>query len=268
MCTAVILRRPGHEWPLIFAANRDEMVERPWRPPDRHWPDRPEVTAGLDTLSGGSWLGVNDFGLLAAVLNRYGSLGPAPDKRSRGELVLEALDHADALAASDALRHIEPAAFRTFNLIIADDRDAFWLANREDDGSRPVECMPIPEGLSMLTARDLNDTGSPRIRAHLEAFRELDAPMPDAEDAGGGEWSHWAQTMAQRQGEAGDGWEAGMTVISDFGFETVSSSLIALPNRRLGNRHDRQDPPEPVWLFAPGRPDRNDYRRVTLATKS
>ena len=29
MCTLVILRRPGHRWPLIIAANRDEMADRP-----------------------------------------------------------------------------------------------------------------------------------------------------------------------------------------------------------------------------------------------
>ena len=29
MCTVVVLRRPGHDWPLILAANRDEMAERP-----------------------------------------------------------------------------------------------------------------------------------------------------------------------------------------------------------------------------------------------
>jgi len=103
MCTLVILRRPDHRWPVLIGANRDEMIDRPWDPPGRHWPDRPEVVAGLDKLAGGSWLGINDWGVAAAVLNRHGSLGPAPGIRSRGELVLEALDHADAAAAAEAL---------------------------------------------------------------------------------------------------------------------------------------------------------------------
>jgi len=84
MCTLVLLRRPGHQWPLILGANRDEMVGRPWKPPGRHWDDRPNVVAGLDELAGGSWLGVNDEGVVAAVLNRVGTLGPADGKRSRG----------------------------------------------------------------------------------------------------------------------------------------------------------------------------------------
>src|SRR6185369_12562384 len=100
MCTVVILRRPGATWPTLIAANRDERQDRPWSPPGPHWPDRPEVVAGLDHLAGGSWLGINAHGLAAAILNRQGTLGPADGKRSRGELVLEALDHADAVDAA------------------------------------------------------------------------------------------------------------------------------------------------------------------------
>ena len=33
MCTLVILRRPGHDWPVVIAANRDEMIDRPWLTP-------------------------------------------------------------------------------------------------------------------------------------------------------------------------------------------------------------------------------------------
>src|SRR5205807_8307617 len=88
MCTSVLLRRPGHDWPLILGANRDEMATRPSKPPARHWPDRAEVVAGLDVEAGGSWLGVNDAGVTAAMLNRHGTLGRAKGVRPRGELVL------------------------------------------------------------------------------------------------------------------------------------------------------------------------------------
>src|SRR5690348_7264848 len=125
MCTFVILRRPGHAWPVIIGANRDEMVDRPWQAPARHWPDRPEVVGGLDVLAGGSWLAVNEHGVTAGILNRTGTLGPQSGRRSRGELVLEALDHADAAEAADALAALEPRSYRPFNLVIADERDAF-----------------------------------------------------------------------------------------------------------------------------------------------
>ena len=48
MCTLVVLRRPDAAWPLLIAANRDELRSRPSRPPGRHWPDRQHVRGGLD----------------------------------------------------------------------------------------------------------------------------------------------------------------------------------------------------------------------------
>src|ERR1700737_3829646 len=103
MCTLVILRRPEHRWPVLIGANRDEMVERPSRPPGRHWPDRPEVVAGLDAFAGGSWLGINDWGVAAAVLNRHGSLGPAAGVGSGGRPGVGAPAHAGAAAGRRAV---------------------------------------------------------------------------------------------------------------------------------------------------------------------
>ena len=143
MCTLILLARPGHDWPLLLAANRDEMAERPSKPPARHWEDREQVTAGFDLLAGGSWLGVNDQGVVAGMLNRRNSLGPDAAKRSRGELVLEALDHADANTAAEAMRDLSAGAYRPFNLIIADDRDRFWIRN---DGNS-IQVHALPEGL-------------------------------------------------------------------------------------------------------------------------
>src|SRR5207248_2606717 len=146
MCTLVILRRPNHDWPVIIGANRDEMIDRPAKPPGRHWADRAEVVAGLDLLAGGSWLGINDWGVAAAILNRHGSLGPADGLRSRGELVLEALDHADAAAAAAALSQLNTAAYRSFNLIVADNRDGYGTVSSALIALPAIptaECRPI-----------------------------------------------------------------------------------------------------------------------------
>lgn len=226
MCTIVILRRPEHPWPLILGANRDESQGRPWLPPARHWPDRDNVVAGLDELGGGTWLGVNDYGVVAAVLNRPGTLGPAPNKRSRGELPLEALDHAEASVAAEALSHLDPAAYRPFNMMIADAREAYWIAARKGENRIHVE--EVPEGLSMLTAHDLNDdAGSARQRHHRPKFSAAPPPDPDS-----GNWVAW-QTLLENPESAPDaGSESAMLIRMDNGFGTTSSSLIALPRPR------------------------------------
>jgi hypothetical protein len=256
MCSVLLLRRPGHPWPVLIGANRDEMLDRAWLPPGRHWTDRPDVTAGRDQTAGGSWLGINDSGVVAAILNRQNSLGPAAGKRSRGELVLEALDHADAAAAAEALRHLDPAAYRPFNLMVADNRDAFWVAHQ---GSR-IQVEPIPTGLSMLTSYDLNDPASPRIRFYRPLFAAAAVPEP-ASVPGGGNWRAWQELLGSRIWDAGEGREAGpggaMCIVTDTGFGTTSSALLALPSvETLGTK--------PVFLFCPGRPDRTSWQDVPL----
>ena len=78
MCTLVLLRRPDHDWPIVVGANRDEMIDRPWLPPDRHWPDRGDIVAGQDLEAGGTWLGLNDYGVLVEAVNCQASMKGRP----------------------------------------------------------------------------------------------------------------------------------------------------------------------------------------------
>ena len=240
MCTLIFLHRPGADWPLLLAGNRDERVDRPADPPGRWWPDRPDVRAGRDRLADGSWFGVNDHGVAAAMLNRPGTLGPAPGKRSRGELVLEALDHADAAVAAEALVELNPHAYRPFNLVVGDSQDAIWLKH---DGTR-MTAQPIPPGLSVLTANDLNDPGDARISRHRPIFEGL--PLPDPAT---GDWSHWIAALGA--GAAAGRSDALCLPVLD-GFGTVSSTLLALPHTP-----GRSTPPK-LW-HAEGPPDRTAF---------
>lgn len=252
MCTLVILRRPGHPWPVLIAANRDEMAGRPWKPPARHWPDRPEVVAGIDLEAGGTWLGINNHGVAAGILNRPQSLGPAADKRSRGEVVLEALDHADAASAAEALGALDVDAYKAFNLVIADNHEAFWLRNRAEEGPGRIEAEPLGDGLSMVTARDVNDTASTRIELYLPRFQAAEAPDPDS-----GDWSGWEALLQARDKLDGVGEDGAMLVETSFGFGTNSSSLIALP---APNDQDIR----PIWRFAASPADGAKWQAIDV----
>ncbi len=245
MCTVVILRRPGADWPLIVGANRDEMRDRAWDAPERHWPDRPQVRAGRDRLAKGSWLGLNDTGVAAMVLNRTGSLGPFRDRRSRGELVLDALSHDDAASATETIAARDASDYGGFNLVIADAENAWWLAGKE---AREIKIAAIPEGLSMLASTEINDRDHPRINAYLPRFANAAAPNPEC-----GDWSDWAALLADPGRTRGSGSESAMYLDGGHGYGTVSSTLLALPA-------DAARAPE--FLFAPGRPTPVSYTPV------
>ena len=246
MCTVVVLRRPGDAWPLLLAANRDELADRPSLPPGRHWPDRPHVVAGLDRLAGGSWLGLNDDGVVAAILNRRGTLGPEAGKRSRGEIVLDALDHADAAEAAEALAGLDPAGWRPFNLLVADAQTAWWLRHAGDGA---IDVRALPEGLSFLEAGELDDPQSPRTRRFRPRFAAATAPDPAA-----GDWTAWSGLLADRSGDDGEPRSA-MCIVTDGPYGTRSASLIALP---------RWPSEQPVWLHADGRPGEVPFRPVEI----
>ena len=80
-------------YPVIIAANRDEHYDRPSAPPAL-WSTRPKILAGKDLLAGGTWLGVNEHGLLVGILNRRSNSEPDPltQTRSRGLLCLDLLE--------------------------------------------------------------------------------------------------------------------------------------------------------------------------------
>jgi uncharacterized protein with NRDE domain len=252
MCTLVILRRPDHAWPVVIGANRDEMLGRTALAPARHWPDRPEVIAGLDQLAHGSWLGINDWGVAAAVLNRHGSLGPAPGQRSRGELVLEALDHPDAVAAAEALSHLDPAAYRTFNLIVADNRDAFWL--RHADG-KSVDAWPIQDGLSLIDSGELNRPNNRRVTLATPLFRAAAVPEPDRDD-----WADWQALLSNSESPSGEPPENALRFITAHGYGTVSSALVALPQPNAGKR-------KPRFRYAQWRPEEIPWADVSSAAR-
>lgn len=245
MCTVVILRRPGHAWPVILGANRDERLDRAWDPPAAWWPDRPRAVGGRDRDAGGTWMAANAAGVVAAVLNRPGSLGRAAGKRSRGELPLLALDHATAEAAADAIAALPAAEWRPFNMVLADRARAFFL--RGTGAGRP-EAMPLPEGVSMVTALDPNDLASPRTARHLPRFRAAPPPDPDQDD-----WTNWEALLADDGFAEETGPAEALCVPPTHGFGTVCSSLLALG--RDGAR---------AWRFAAGAPSRAPFAPLRI----
>ena len=102
----------------------------------------------------------------------------------------------------------------------------------------------------MLTSQEINDSSNARIKAFLPKFRAAAIPNPVT-----GDWGGWCDILADSNYNPILGPATAMCIISDWGFGTVSSSLLAFPKPNSDN-------PEGLYLFASGRPDRTRYLPV------
>ena len=240
MCTVVVSINPGEAWPLLLAANRDERLDRPWEAPGRYWPERPDTAGPRDVTGGGTWLAVSDRGVVAAVLNRVGSLGPAAGKVSRGVLPFTATDAGSAEAGARAVAETDAGRYRSYNMIIGDREQVFFLCGL---GYGHAEITRLEPGLHMIATGAPDDMTIPRISRHLPRFQA--APMPAPPD-----WSAWSALLSDRSLPAG----SELNIPPRSGFGTTNASLVGLPADRDAPAH---------WMFAAGPPDRTAFLPVS-----
>jgi uncharacterized protein with NRDE domain len=183
MCTLIAFHRCFADAPLVVAANRDEFHERPTEGPALREASmassgarRTRVVAPRDLRAGGSWLGVSESGLFAAITNRRCD-EPDPARRSRGWLVMEALGEPSAERAAERFARLPHAAYNPFNLFVADAHTAHWITYGESAQRRDLA--PGPHVIGNLHP----DESSPkleRLRAEVAELVAHDAPSPEA----------------------------------------------------------------------------------------
>jgi uncharacterized protein with NRDE domain len=140
MCTLFFRHRPDDEYPLAILSNRDEKYGRPsdgwdWRGPERDW------FAPIDLEAGGTWIGLNRRGVVAALTNIFPSW-EGTGFRSRGALVTDMLRLERAADAPAAMADtFSNHSYNKFNLLVADPEAAFvfsWAGKElETFGLRP-----------------------------------------------------------------------------------------------------------------------------------
>ena len=126
MCTIVLAWQAFDDAPVVVAANRDEAADRPSSPPQVIDTD-PRTVAPLDNRAGGTWIGYNEHGLIAAVTNRWTDASLAGE-RSRGLLVRDALAQPSADAAAVLTETAtDTVEYDGFSLLVADASHAELL---------------------------------------------------------------------------------------------------------------------------------------------
>ena len=166
MCTLLVQHRPDAEHPLIIAANRDEQLQRPAEPPALRTEGPIPYVAPRDLQASGTWLGLNARGLFVAITNRHGA-PPDPDRRSRGELVVQALAAPDAASARASMRSLPPRDYNGFHLLHADAHEASitW-----SDGETLHQQQLAPGVVHALTERSFTSDAAARAARGLAAW--------------------------------------------------------------------------------------------------
>jgi hypothetical protein len=246
MCTLILYYKLLENYPVIVAANRDEQYSRKARVPHVIY-QHPRIYAGTDEQAGGTWLGVNEFGLLVGIVNRHSPQPQDPTRRSRGLLCRDLLCQKDASAARNAMiAEGRARPYNSFYFMWADAEHAYVAANegditiRELDSGRYLLTNSSLIDLSRFTPAGISDllsdpapgsldalfaTFQTVCRGHQEVERVVDAPNEHR-----GNRAICVHTSEQ--------------------YGTVSSSLLAIGRELLSSR----------YLHAEGPPCLTPYR--------
>lgn len=237
MCLLVLQFRTFAEAPVLIAANREEYFDRPAHAPAVQ-AGHPRVLCGLDARAGGTWLGVNQHGLVVGVTNRLRT--QLPDRpRSRGLLCRELLNCSTAAEAGQlAVTELESGNYAGANFLCVDAHHAMVVQYAED-----LRVVELPPGLHLMTNWALDDRTDER---QLLARYLFAARFPNSADAFIQRALEVCRYRAEEPGRLG-------IVLRTADRGTVSSTIMAVS----------REPQRARFLFADGAPDEAEYRDLS-----
>jgi uncharacterized protein with NRDE domain len=164
MCLLIIAYNIHPEFRLIVAANRDEYYSRPTRFLG-FWEENPDILAGKDLKSMGTWLGITRKGRFSAITNYRDPKAVKEGRPSRGLLVRRFLE--SELSPEEYLRSVkeESLKYNPFNLIVGDLKELWYYSNRAD-------IKRLEPGLYGLS-NHLLDTPWPKVRKAKQRLKKI-----------------------------------------------------------------------------------------------
>jgi uncharacterized protein with NRDE domain len=173
VCLLIVLSRLDGAAPLVVAANRDEKLDRPAVAATVLAESGPRVLGGRDELAGGTWLAVNEHGVVAGLTNRPSPGGRDPAKRSRGELPMALARNVDAASAvAELARRVRSEDYNAAWLLVGDRRSLYYVVV---GGSGAPEIESLGPGLYVLGNDPLHsDTPkTDQVRDRVRAIGEM-----------------------------------------------------------------------------------------------
>ena len=213
MCLVLFALDAHPTLPLVVLANRDEFYARPTAA-SSWWPEHPNLLAGRDLKSGGTWMGVTRSGRWTAVTNVRDPASVREDARSRGDLTRRFLTSTAPPQAYAETVSRQLDDYNGFNLLVG-DLDSVWFVSTREPA--PKRLGPGVYGLS----NDTLDTPWPKVRrgrrelATLLRHRQLDRdaafdllahaePAPDDELPETGVGLAWERVLSPAYVELAD----------------------------------------------------------------
>lgn len=241
MCFVLLHHQTREDYPVVLLANRDEAFDRPFEGPAVR-DEALGILAPRDLRAGGTWLGINGTGMVAALTNR--GHRAFEGVRSRGRLVDDALRCGSADAALGWIEtHLGATAYAGFNLLLADGREA-WVI-RHDGSERPRRPAPAdvirlePGAHTLSNLHDVDEVPVPPLGLPPASTEPLPATFSRLAALAADETTPLPgdHRILKRGTHRG----------------TVCSALIALPPRGGGS---------PVFHFADGMPGERPFRPI------
>lgn len=229
MCVLAIQYKTIPTAPILVAHNREENFDRPTQAP-KIQSGKPRAICGIDRKAGGTWFGVNQYGLFVAVANRPKD-NPPPEPRSRGLLCRELLGQANAQDAAEELRG---GAYDGANYFCVDADYGYVVY-----GGNHVEAVELTPGLHIMTNGNIDNRKDERqeyVRRQL-TLQKVDSAVAFLAIA-----SRAFSRKPDAQGRHG-------LVMTGGDYGTVSSTLLSLPER-IQNA---------VFQYASGPPSETTY---------
>lgn len=209
-------------FPLLLAANRDEHYDRPSTAPALI-AGEPKVVAGLDLRAGGTWLGVNNRGIIAGILNRRsnGANPPAAELRSRGRLCLDLLQRT-SVADSEMFLQGHRHRYNPFTAIIAGRSDALVAYNN----GLNIILQKLGPGLHVFSSAAQFDLHSAKAARAYELFSQAVQGQNLGQNDGAGVVAALQPVLADHS-LAADSEDPGDAIcVHREGSGTVSSSIV------------------------------------------
>ncbi|HET6329088.1 MAG TPA: NRDE family protein [Planctomycetaceae bacterium] len=236
MCIFSVAYRVLPECPIFVLTNRDESTGRLTLSPrifESTTPNGSRWFGGADQRAGGTWLGVNEHGLLAAVTNRKTASVPE-NPRSRGLLCRDVLEGA---ADEHLLGELASGAYAGFNLIVLAPYSADVFEHADESLWRELK-----PGVHTIGNGHLDAGDDPRVQRTQRLVEE----MVSAERDGG--WTHCIERAREICRLPAEGNLPGICLEGE-GWGTVGSTVVGLA----------LDPRESVYHYAAGPPSRTPY---------